>query len=406
MSDTPARSDGPLRAIKVLDFSGFLAGPFCTQILADLGAEVIKVESPHGDSSRGIPPHFIGEDSLYYLSANRNKKSVVIDLKNPIGRELALDLIAQVDVVVENFGPGVANRLGIDAEKICAANTKLVWSTIRGFGRTGHRTDLPAYDLIVQALSGVMTITGEPGSSPVRLGIPAGDLVAGMYSCIGILAALAEPERGRGRLLDVAMFDSLLSMISYLGAYSLFTGVAPGPQGSAHDSIPTYRCFDAGDGRRVAVTANTERMWRGLCAVVEREDLVADPRFATATARLENKHALWPTLEEAFATRDGADWVERCKAHGVPAALVTDAGTALDEARRDTRSMILQLQSASGQTVEVLGNPVKYEGDAPPAPRYPPSLGEHTREVLVEGFGLSPTDVDRLEHDGAIRIPR
>jgi crotonobetainyl-CoA:carnitine CoA-transferase CaiB-like acyl-CoA transferase len=403
MTVASAETVGPLTGVRILDFSTFLAGPFCTQILGDLGADIIKVEPPHGDSSRDIPPHFIAGESLYYLSVNRNKKSVVIDLKTSAGRQLALSLAEQVDVVVENFGPGVRDRLGFDAEALCAANPRLIWSSITGFGRDGKRAQLPAYDMIVQALSGVMMTTGEPGGPPVRLGVPAGDLVAGLYSCIGILAELTDRDRLSGaRIIDVSMFDGLLSMLSYLGAYTLFTGVAPGPQGSAHASIPTYRSFVAGDGQRLVITANTERMWRELCRVLDCPHLVEDARYRTGADRLANSATLWPELEDAFRRRSASEWVELCNASGVPAAVVTDVPEALDEARRDSRSMILQLQCPSGAVTEVIGNPVKLAGRQGENSTYPPRLGEHTHDVLGGTFGLSDQKLDLLRADGAI----
>jgi crotonobetainyl-CoA:carnitine CoA-transferase CaiB-like acyl-CoA transferase len=403
MNSSQENSTAPLRNIKVLDFSTFLAGPFCTQILADLGADVIKVEGPHGDSSRSIPPHFVADDSLYYLSVNRNKRSIVIDLKNPAGHDLALTLIGKVDVVVENFGPGVGERLGLDAEEMRAKHPALVWSSITGFGKVGLRSDLPAYDLIVQALSGVMTITGHPGADPVRLGIPAGDLIAGLYSCIGILAGLLERGRDTGRQVDVAMFDALLATVSYLGAYALSSGAAPGRQGSRHESIPTYREFVAGDGVRLVVTANTERMWRDLCAVLGREDLTADPRFGSAAARLANKEALWPHLEEAFRSRTAEEWVQGCNDRDVPAALVQDVVEALGDARKDSRSMVLRIRGHSGHAYEVIGNPVKYLGEAGTPPVTAPRLGEHTRRILADLVGLDEDEIERLLTDRAVQ---
>jgi CoA:oxalate CoA-transferase len=396
-------ANGPLSGLTVVDFSTFLAGPFCTQLLGDLGADVIKVEPPPGDSSRAIPPHYVAGESLYYLGVNRNKRSVVIDLKNTAGHELALSLISRADVVVENFGPGVSARLGMDAETLCAAHPRLIWSSITGFGRVGDHTDLPAYDMIVQALSGVMMMTGEPGGQPVRLGIPAGDLVAGLYSSIGILAELAARKEPAGpRVIDVAMFDGLVSTLSYLGVYTLYTGDPPGPQGSAHASIPTYRSFLGGDGQRLVITANTERMWRGLCAVLEREELVDDERYRTADDRLGNATSLWPTLEAAFLQRPASEWVKRCIERGVPAALVTDVPEALEAARSDSRSMILELRNGSDDRVDVIGNPVKIVGRRVDEVTYPPRLGEHTDEVLRGTLNLTDQQIEELRAGGAV----
>jgi crotonobetainyl-CoA:carnitine CoA-transferase CaiB-like acyl-CoA transferase len=272
----------PLNGVRVVDLTTFLSGPFCTQILADLGAEIIKVEPFGGDSSRAIPPHFVGDDSAYYLGNNRSKRSIALDLKSPEGLRIARDLIARSDVVVENFRPGVCERLGLDVDALRAERPDLVWASISGFGQTGPWRDRPAYDMIVQALSGVMSLTGEVGRAPVRAGVPIGDLVAGLYAAIGVLAGLAERGRGvaGGRTIDVSMLDCQLAMLSYQAVYAMHSGTTPAPQGRAHDSIPTYRAFTAGDGRALVVTANTERMWAGLCHVLGLSHLVDEPRFA------------------------------------------------------------------------------------------------------------------------------
>src|SRR5690606_15288224 len=292
----------PLAGYRIIDLTTFLSGPFCTQILADLGAEVIKIESPSGDSSRHIPPHFVEGDSAYYLGINRNKRSVAVDMKQAEGVALVKDLIGKAHVVVDNFRPGVAAGMGLDIPKLMEEHPKRVWASISGFGQHGPLYDRPAYDMIVQALSGVMSLTGEEGRPAVRLGIPAGDLVAGLYAAIAINAALADRERtGKGRIVDVAMLDCQLAMLSYQSAYALIAGVTPAPQGAKHDSIPTYRSFRGGDGRELVVTANTERMWQGLCRVLGLESLLDDERFQTGASRLKNKHALWEQLESAFA---------------------------------------------------------------------------------------------------------
>lgn len=227
----------PLAGYRIVDLTTFLSGPFCTQILADLGAEVVKVEAPEGDSSRAIPPHFVGSDSAYYLGINRNKQSVAIDIKQPEGLELVKRLIAEADVVVENYRPGVAARIGLDIAALRAAKPALIWASVSGFGQTGPWRDKPAYDMIVQALSGVMSLTGEPGRPAVRLGIPAGDMVAGMYAAIAVNAALADRERcGEGRVIDVSMLDCQLAMLSYQSTYALVAGTTPQPQGARHDS--------------------------------------------------------------------------------------------------------------------------------------------------------------------------
>jgi CoA:oxalate CoA-transferase len=393
----------PLRGIRVLDLTTFLSGPFCTQILGDLGAEVIKLESFEGDSSRAIPPHFVGEDSAYYLATNRNKRSIAVNLKHPDGLALALQLARMSDVVVENFRPGVCERLGIDPQALRRAKPGLIWASISGFGQHSPWRDLPAYDMIVQALSGVMSITGEPGGAAVRLGVPAGDLIAGMYAVIGILAALTDRARTqRGRMIDIAMLDGQLSMLSYQGVYSLVAGMTPQPQAARHDSIATYRSFAAGDGREIVVTANTERMWTELCSVLGLPELPRDARFTDSGLRLKNRELLWPLLEVAFLSAPAADWVARLSARGVPAALIKTVPEALQDARAAGREMVMEVEHEDGRHAALLGNPIKFDGAVTPT-GFPPLLAQDTDACLQSILGLTLDQIHALERSGALR---
>ena len=393
----------PLSGYRILDLTTFLSGPFCTQILADLGADVVKVEAPTGDSSRDIPPHFVGADSAYYLGINRNKRSIAVDMKLAEGLALIKRLIAEADVVVENYRPGVAKRIGLDIEALRSEYPKLIWASISGFGQTGPMSTQPAYDMIVQALSGVMSLTGEPGRPAVRLGIPAGDTVAGMYAAISINAALADRERGApGRTIDIAMLDCQLAMLAYQSTYALVADVTPQPQGARHDSIPTYRSFIAGDGRELVITANTTRMWLGLCQVLELPDLPTDPRFATAQARLQNKLPLWEVLEKAFLARPAADWIAPLQEAGVPIALIKTVPEALNDARTAGRDMVMHLSSATGQEIDVVGNPIKFAGETQEASCYPPTLGQDAERVLGDWLGLEKTGIETMRTNGVL----
>ena len=377
----------PLHGYRVLDLTTFLSGPFCTQVLGDLGAEVVKVEAPEGDSSRSIPPHFVAGDSAYYLGVNRNKHSLAVDLKSADGLSLVKQLILEADVVVENYRPGVAERLGLDVHALREQKPGLIWASISGFGQTGPDRHKPAYDMIVQALSGVMSLTGEPERQAVRLGIPAGDIVAGMYAAIAINAALADRERsGEGRVIDVAMLDCQLAMLSYQSTYALISGVTPQPQGARHDSIPTYRSFVCEGGRELVVTANTERMWKGLCKVLGCEALVSDPRFITGADRLTHKAELWPILEAAFLGAPAETWVAELEANGVPVALIKTVPEALDHARTTGRNMITRL-SRDGAELEVVGNPIKFTGAEERPAGYPPTLDQDANDVLTRWLG-------------------
>ena len=404
---SPSRPATPLAGYRILDLTTFLSGPFCTQILADLGAEVVKLEAPEGDSSRYIPPHFVGDDSAYFLGINRNKRSVAVDLKRAEGLALARRLIAQADVVVENFRPGVTARIGLDIKALTQANPRLIWASISGFGQTGPWADKPAYDMIVQALSGVMSLTGEIGRPAVRLGIPAGDMVAGMYAAIAINAALADRERqGSGRVLDISMLDCQLAMLSYQSTYALVAGVTPQAQGARHDSIPTYRSFQARDGRELVVTANTERMWRGLCEGLGLAGLVTDARFTDASARLASREALWSLLEAAFLERDAMEWIEPLSLRGVPIALIKTVTEALQDAREAGRGMVEHLADPQGGGIDVVGNPIRFVGDTAPASSYPPALGQDAETVLAHWLSMDAPAVQALVAQQVVHIKK
>ena len=395
---------GPLAGLLVVDLTQFLSGPFCTQILGDLGADVVKVEAPEGDLARAIPPHFVAGDSVYYHSVNRNKQSLVINLKDPLGPDLLRRLVAKADIVVENFRPGVLDRLGLSAKKAREDKPSLIWCSISGFGQDGPYRDKPAYDMIVQALSGGMSMTGEPGRGAVRAGVPIGDLSAGLYAGIAILAALNRRHAtGRGETIDISMLDCQAAMLSYQMAYHLHSGEVPGRQGSAHDSIPTYRTFYAGDGLEVVVTANTERMWQGMCRALHTEDLLTDPRFTTNRERLSNSAALVPLLTAAFLKGSAAHWVARLEAEQVPVGVVNTLDHVAADPQIRHRNMVLDLPVADG-SVRVMGDPIKMAEACRASHVSPPALGSDTRHVLSQLLGLSADEIDALNSAGALRL--
>ncbi|KHK97826.1 carnitine dehydratase [Microbacterium mangrovi] len=392
----------PLEGVRVIDLTTFLSGPSATQLLADLGADVIKIEALAGDSSRDIAGPEIDGDSAYFLANNRGKRSIALDLKTPQGRDIATRLIATADVVVENYRPGVTERLGIPPERMMAENPSLVWASISGFGQEGELRDRPAYDMVVQALSGVMSLNGHPGAPAARLGIPAGDVVAGLYAVIGILAALnARAQTGEGRIIDVSMLRGQLAMLSYQALYTMVQGTPPGPQGAAHDSIATYRSFRGGDGREFVVTANTPRMWEQLCAVLGVPELVGDARFVDAAARLRNKEALWEILEARVATRPAAEWVDLLAAASVPVAPVKNVLEALDDARRADDGSLVTVRGATA-SFENVATPIRFVGTAGVDPTYPPRLGADTVGLLVDELGLPWEHVAELVESGVV----
>jgi CoA:oxalate CoA-transferase len=376
----------PLDGLRVVDLTTFLSGPYGTQVLADLGADVVKVEPPAGDASRGVPPYIVDGDSAYFHAINRGKRSVVADLKTADGVGFVRALADQADILVENYRPGVLARLGITYTDVAARNPGIVWCSISGFGQDGPYQDRPAYDMIVQAMSGGMSLTGERDGPPVRSGIPLGDLTAGLYAVIGILGALHQRDRtGRGGQIDVAMLDCQISMLSYQGVYHLLAGAQPGRQGRGHDSIPTYRAFTASDGVDVMVTANTERMWVSLCEVLGLPELPADPRFGTSAARQANRQELDPLLEKAFRERTAADWMPLLRAGRIPAARVNTVAEALADPQVRHRGMVLDLPAEGDRpAMRLLGNPVKIPGTEQLVPRRPPRLGEHLDEVTAD----------------------
>lgn len=376
-------SGAPLDGVRVVDLTQFLAGPYCTQILGDLGAEVLKVEPPVGDSSRTVPPHQVAGTSVYYLTTNRNKKDIVLDLRDEDDKQVLLDLIASSDIVVDNYRPGVLARLGLDYEAISAAHPHIVWCSISGFGQDGPYRDRPAYDMIVQALSGGMSLTGERDGKPVRAGIPLGDLSAGMYGAIAVLAALDNRRRtGLGDYIDVSMLDCQVSMLSYQAGYHLNAGVVPGRQGRGHDSIPTYRCFTARDGLDVAVTANTDKMWESMCRVLGVPELLDDPRFASLSERHRHRDVLEPILEEAFLQRDADDWAARFEEGNIPVATVNTLDRTLTDPQVVHRDMVLTLRgSTEEETARVVGSPLKFRRSSRRPASYPPRLREHEDEI-------------------------
>jgi CoA:oxalate CoA-transferase len=397
----------PLAGVRVLDLTQFLSGPYCTQMLADLGADVVKLEAPQGDAARHIPPYFVADDSAYYLSINRNKRSAVLDMKMPEGRALARRLALACDIVIENFRPGVLDRLGLSARELQAENPRLIWCSISGFGQDGPYRDKPAYDMIVQALSGGMSLTGEPEGRSVRAGIPIGDLAAGMYAATAVLAALhRRDETGAGDLVDISMLDCQAAMLCYQGAYHLHSGVVPGRQGAAHDSIPTYRSFRCGDGMDVVITANTERMWQGLCRALGTGALCDDPRFRTNRDRHQNRAALAPLLEQAFLARPAQDWVPLLEQQEVPVGVVNTLDRVVEDKQIRHRQMVLDLAAEDGRRARVMGNPMKFAGADEEDHRYPPALGENTIEVLCDLLSLDAAGIETLLACGAIHTAK
>ncbi|MEZ5100162.1 MAG: CoA transferase [Thermoleophilia bacterium] len=382
----------PLDDVRVLELTHYLAGPYCTAFLSDLGADVIKVESPeHPDLGRNMPGARVAGETAYFHQLNRNKRSVALDLKQPAGRAAFHRLVATAHVVVDNFRVGVTERLGADQATLRGVNPRLVTCSLTGFGATGPKRDLPAYDYLVQALSGMMSLTGDPGGKPTKYGISIVDHTSGLMGAFAILAALRQAERtGEGCHVDLALLDSHVHMLTYLAADYLNGGLVPERYAdSAHPyNVPSQR-FSTADGDLV-IMPMADHMWRGLCAALELPELGEDPSLATAHGRLEQRERVVSRLAEAFRTRPTAEWVELLHAAGVPVAPVNTVPEILADEQVAARGLIVD---ADG--VKVLGNPVRISGHEQGPWRRAPHVGEHTRALLLE-VGLSESEVEEL----------
>ncbi len=393
----------PLEDIKILDLSHALAGPYCTLLLGGYGARVYKLESPGaGEIGRGWAPPFTGDQACYFLGLNYNKLGLAIDLKHLRGRELALRLIEKVDVVVENFRPGLTERLGLGYAAVRPSNPRLIYCSISGYGQDGPSRDLPAMDLILQAASGLISVTGPPGGPGVRCGHSVADITAGMFAALGILTALhARGLTGQGQLLDVSMLDSMISAMASNFAGYLGSGETPGPMGTAFRAIVPYRTFETAD-RDIAVAVASDKLWEAFCGVMGRPEWISDPRFASNARRVENRHILEPELAALFRTAPGAEWQRRLNQAGVPCAPVRTLDEVYHDPQASVRQMFPQLRHPTAGASPVTGSPVKMSATPGRARWAAPLVGQHTRAVLRSLLCLEETILDQLERDGVI----
>ena len=393
----------PLAGVRILELGQIIAGTYGSQVLSDLGAEVIKVETPEGDLGRNpsVAP-YRGVSGLF-LTLNRNKQSMVINLKTEAGRKVFYDLVKISDVVVDNFRPGVLERLHIDYATLCGINPRIIQCSVTGFGMEGEYKDYPALDIIIQAISGYMAITGEPGRPPARVGIPLADMSGGIFSCKAILAALFDRERsGKGRRIELSMFDAMLNLLGYMGTMWLTNGDVPQPPGSAHDYTVPWQAFAVSDGY-VVIATRQEVFWRKLCGVLEAPALAEDPRFATNARRVEHRATLVPELERIFRTRTVADWLVRLRAAEVPAAPVNNLDRAFAEPPVAEREMIVEYDHPDVGKVRMPGNPIKMSGMDGTISNPAPRLGEHTDSVLGQLLGLAVGEIEALRKQGAVK---
>ena len=383
-----------LAGVRIVDLTQVMAGPFCTMLLADLGADVVKIEPPGGDLSRSMGGHRLhmkGKDNAPFLALNRNKRSVVLDLKAPSDRDRLLALLRDADVLVESFRPGVAARLGIGFERVRAINERLIYASISGFGQTGPWADRPGFDLVAQGMSGVMSVTGSAEAEPVKCGIPISDLAAGLYAANGIQAALLAREKtGRGQRVETSLFEAALGLSVWEATEYWATGDAPRPLGSAHRLSAPYQAFRASDGF-LTIAALTTSHWERLCNVIDRAELPMDARFATNGDRMANLDELVAEIERALASHTVAEWVDRLLAEGVPCGPILNYAQVFEEPHASAREMIEVVDHPTEGSVRTLGIPVKLSETPGSVRRPPPLLGQHTKDVVASiDAGRSP----------------
>jgi crotonobetainyl-CoA:carnitine CoA-transferase CaiB-like acyl-CoA transferase len=402
---------GALNGIRVLDLSRILAGPMCTQLMGDYGAEVIKVERPgEGDDTRKWGPHCIADEngdateSAFYLSANRNKRSVAIDIAAPAGQALIRRLLLKCDVLIENFKVGALARYGLGYDDLKDEFPALVYCSITGFGQTGPYANRAGYDYLAQGMGGIMSVTGEPDGEPIKVGVGIADIMTGMHSAVAVLAALRHRDAtGQGQHIDLALLDTQISWLAYHAVEYLNTGRNPDRLGNAHASVVPYGVFPTADGH-VILAAGNDAQFRQFCETVERPDLADDPRFATNSLRIKNRETLEPMLDDIFATRTTDDWITLLELAGVPCGPINTIDRVFNDPQVASRGMAIDMDhplSGSGK-VALAANPAKLSETPLTYRRAPPTLGQHTDEVLSEMLDMTDADLEKLRKYGTI----
>lgn len=392
-----------LEGIRVIDLTTFMSGPFVTMVLGDLGAEIIKIERPGtGDTSRQIPPYYHAEENLYYISLNRNKKSVTLNLNTDQGKEILYELVQKVDIFIDNFRPGILEKLGANYERLSKINPRIICCSITAFGPDGPYGNRPAYDLNIQAMSGAMSMTGEKeGRRPLRLGVPMGDLASSMWALTGILAALHHREKtGQGQLVDVALLDSLAAFITYPALYYSYAGEVAKPLGSGHQATVPFDAYKTKD-YYLSVCCGNEKFWQLLCDALELEELKADPRFSKLGDRLKHKQELNAILNETFASKTNAEWQVILDKAGVPCGPVNTIDKVFEDPAILHRGMVISVDHFGAQ-LRFFGNPIKMSATPIAEYRTPPRLGADNQEVLKEYLGFSAEAFEKLKKDGIV----
>ena len=392
-----------LKGVRILDLSQYMAGPYGTLILADLGAEVIKFENPEGgELSRTVRQYAHKGESAYYMSFNRNKKSVTMNFRSEKAREVFYELVKISDVVFDNFRSGILEKFKIDYESLKKVNPKIISCSVTGFGLESPYKDRPAFDLLIQGVSGVMSFTGEVGRPPVRLGYPMGDLGGGVFAAIAVLGALYYRQlTGKGQRLDIAMLDAQISLMTYRAQYYFLEKVIPEPIGSGHVSAVPIRAFMAKDGKYLTIEASPDKFFQNLCQVLEIGELWKDQRFNSLGARLKNRDALFKILEEKFMEKDRDEWVELMIKGDIPAGPVNNLAEALSDPSILARNMVVSVNHL-GEEIKMLGNPIKMSEMGQEVFEAPPTVGQHTEEILSKYLGYSKEQINNLRKEKVI----
>ncbi|MFD2760167.1 CaiB/BaiF CoA transferase family protein [Lentibacillus juripiscarius] len=379
---------GALENIRILDLSRVLAGPYCTMILGDLGAEVIKVEAPGGsDETRKWGPPFQNEVSAYYLCANRNKKSITLDLKSEEGHEAIKSLVRESDVIINNFKTGTMERLGLDYDTLSEINPGLVYCSITGFGETGPYSSMPGYDFIIQAMSGLMSITGDSESGPQKVGVAITDILTGLYACVGIQGALLErTQSGKGQKLDLSLYDSAVSALVNVGSNYLMAGKIPAALGNQHANIVPYQTFSTMDGEMVIAVGN-DNQFRNLCNILGKPEYASDERFRTNPDRVANRETLIPMLQEVFSTGSTAYWQKQCQQNNIPCGPIQTIDEVANDPQLNERDMFIDADHPTAGDIRMIGSPLKLSRTPVQTKNHPPNAGEHNEELLKQ-FGF------------------
>ncbi|MBN2285472.1 MAG: CoA transferase [Tissierellales bacterium] len=392
----------PLEGIKVLDMTRVLAGPYCTMTLADMGAEVMKVEAPKtGDDSRAFGP-YVNNESAYFMSLNRNKESMTLNLKTDKGKEIIKAMVKQVDVLVENFRPGTMEKLGLGYEVLKEINPALIYAASSGFGHYGPYSDRPAYDGVVQAMGGIMSITGQKGGEPTRVGPSVGDIFSGLFTAIGILSAIYKrKEDGKGTKIDVSMLDCQVAILENAIARYFVTGISPKPEGNKHASIVPFEPFNTSDGK-IMIAAGNDNLWAKFCKILKKEELISDEKYKTNPLRNKHYEELYPIIAEEIKKKTTEEWKKILVEGGVPSGPINNIEMVVNDEHVIARKMIQEIFHPVAGLTHIPGIPIKMEGCSDDI-RFPaPVLGQHTEEILAKYLGYSKNEVNQMREEGII----